>query len=303
MSDLLFGPEPIVWIQQTLGPAWAAAARVLSLAGSTWGVIFAVGVALWLWGREEAHAMVAIVLLEAGVNVVLNQLVHLPRPDATSIVKYEHVPMASFPSGHVFTATVLWGFLWARRRVPLTLSAAVVAGVMLSRLFLGVHFVGDVIGGAVFGVVLVAVHLRAWPAVRAWLGRRSTAFYRGLSALGVAAAAAATAFLGSNAAGWNAAGVLAAAAVALPLGERYVPDAPPRHPTGRLLALSVGSAGLLPFLLVDRLTGEGAVWLGALMCFLATGWAVLLMPLLCAGLRSVMEPVRGAAPDPTRYSR
>lgn len=57
--------------------------------------------------------------------------------------------LPSVPSGHVNTATVLWGLLYARGKIPLWLAAVVVALVGLSRLYLGAHYLADVLGGAV----------------------------------------------------------------------------------------------------------------------------------------------------------
>lgn len=289
MSGFFFGPEPIIWVQQAFGPAWAPVFRTLTLAGTTWGVILAVGLALWLWGRDAAYPVVGIVALEAAVNLALNQLFHLPRPDAPGIVPYEHVPIASFPSGHVFTATVLWGLLYARGRVPAPLAAAVVGATALSRLYLGVHFVGDVLGGAAFGAALIGVHRRVWPAADRWLRGRSPAFFARLSALAGAASGAGLALLGSNAAGWNAAGALAGAGVALPLEQRLVRG--PGERAERQRAALLGVAGMLPLLLVERLSGERAVVVGAATCFLATVWAVLLAPLLAARLGRRKRPM------------
>jgi hypothetical protein len=48
-------------------------------------------------------------------------------------------------------------------------------GIGLSRVFLGVHFPQDVIGGWLIGLVLLVLYVRAEPPVGRWLGRQSPA--------------------------------------------------------------------------------------------------------------------------------
>lgn len=276
---LLFGPEPIIRIQHALGLGWPLPFRALSLLGTTWGVILVVGLALWLWGRETAYALVGIVLLETWSNLLLNQIFSVPRPDAPGIVKYEQVPVASFPSGHVYTATVLWGLLYARGKLPLFLCILVVGLVSLSRLYLGVHFLGDVLGGLLLGVFLVSVYAHLRRPVWRWFAAHTAGVLYLLSSLALTGAVASLFLLGKNPVLWNAAGLVAAGSLGLPLEHRYIRYSPASLRAGRQgLKVLIGLAGILPALLVDRLTGEDALALGAGITFLATLWAVLVAP-------------------------
>ncbi|WP_316685699.1 phosphatase PAP2 family protein [Streptomyces sp. ST1015] len=72
---------------------------------------------------------------------------------------------AAFPSGHALTATVAFGLLlWllhvhgcsrAVWRTAVTVSAVSVAGVGLTRIWLGVHWPTDVLGGWLLGALIV----------------------------------------------------------------------------------------------------------------------------------------------------
>jgi membrane-associated phospholipid phosphatase len=78
----------------------------------------------------------------------------------------------SFPSGHAataFAAAVAVGVLYPRARKPLLALAALVA---LSRVYLGVHFVTDIVVGSALGI---AIGLAAGLAVRAALAARTRA--------------------------------------------------------------------------------------------------------------------------------
>jgi membrane-associated phospholipid phosphatase len=282
VPDVLFDADPIVWVQHLFGLGHPLPFRVLDLLAATWGVLFTIGLALWLWGRDDAYALAAIMALEVLVNLALNHLFSVPRPSAPEIVKYERIGLGSFPSGHVFTITVLWGLLWARRRVPLWLAAAVVAGVAVGRLYLGVHYLADVLGGALLGAALVWAFRRAWPAVRDWLGGRSHPFFLGAGGLLVGAALLdLTLFSSDNPFRWNAAGMVVGGVPALLAEARFVRYRPAPADARRTAAkIGLGLLGLLPLLLAERLTGEDALRLGAALIFLGTLWALLALPAL-----------------------
>lgn len=50
-------------------------------------------------------------------------------------------------------------------RIPIVASISIVAGVMLSRLYLGVHYLVDVLGGVLIGLILVVAYQRLWPVI------------------------------------------------------------------------------------------------------------------------------------------
>ena len=74
----------------------------------------------------------------------------------------------SFPSGHALASTVLWGCVWlllprgAARHIAGWAFVVVVATVCVSRVYLGAHFLTDVLAGAIEGVFC----LTAWSMVR-----------------------------------------------------------------------------------------------------------------------------------------
>jgi membrane-associated phospholipid phosphatase len=162
MAEFLFGVAPLIRVQHLFGPDWLLFFRALSELGTNWGVVLTVGLGFWLRGREVAYTLLAAVALEGAVHLLTNELFYTPRPEGPGLLKYEHVPLSSFPSGHVFTATVLWGLLYLRGLIPIVLSALVVAAVGLSRLCLGSHFVADVLGGVGSGILLLIVFIRVW---------------------------------------------------------------------------------------------------------------------------------------------
>lgn len=73
----------------------------------------------------------------------------------------ETAPGPAFPSGHAQAAATFWGFAAAlvRRRSFSILAVVVAAAVAVSRVYLGVHWPIDVVGGILAGLVVVVA---AW---------------------------------------------------------------------------------------------------------------------------------------------
>lgn len=290
MSEILdtplFGPGPILWIQELLGPGMAGAFRSIDLLATTWGVLLVAAVAFWVWGREDLYALAGIVAAEVVINLVLNQVFSVERPSPAEVRVYDEVPLGSFPSGHVFTATVLWGLLWARGRVPAIAAGLVVLGVGVSRLYLGAHYVGDVVAGAVLGTALVWAFTRVWPGLRGWLAGRDRSFFAMLGVGGAVLATLSAVVLESNHFAWNAAGIATGAAIALILEERRVGYDPTlAWPGDPMIRVLLGIVVIAPLVWIDRAAGGDALALGAATSFVATVWALWLAPALFSRTR------------------
>jgi undecaprenyl-diphosphatase len=118
-------------------------------------------VLLWIAPGSSKHAVRTAAVLAAlaallalGANQILNHLVDRPRPYATHSV---HLLLprsgdASFPSDHTAMAFAVVASLWpARRRLAIGLGILATA-LALSRVIAGVHYPGDVAGGAAVGI-------------------------------------------------------------------------------------------------------------------------------------------------------
>jgi membrane-associated phospholipid phosphatase len=80
----------------------------------------------------------------------------LPTPAAIGAFRLEGLSYG-FPSGHVSGAVALWGGLAVlfRSRRLIWLAPFLVSLVAFTRLYLGVHFLGDVLGGALLGGLML----------------------------------------------------------------------------------------------------------------------------------------------------
>ena len=77
-------------------------------------------------------------------------------PELLAITRASDIGRLGFPSGHVITMTVMWiGMaLLFRKRWLWVLSIAVVLLTAISRMYLGLHYFGDVVGGLMIGLIV-----------------------------------------------------------------------------------------------------------------------------------------------------
>lgn len=114
--------------------------------------------------RAGVVSLAALMLGFLCTNVLLKPLVARPRPwlDVAGLLPLIHEPdMNSFPSGHTcaaFSAACGWWSALPKKWMRVT--GLILAALMgLSRLYVGVHYPSDVIGGAAVGTLC---GLAAW---------------------------------------------------------------------------------------------------------------------------------------------
>jgi undecaprenyl-diphosphatase len=147
-----------------IGPSWllGAARDVSALGSTTILVLMIVSVAGYLLLERRTGMLGLVLAATCGGGLILNVLKPLfarPRPSVVPHLVPVHSP--SFPSGHSLLSAVVYltlGALLARvtsdriTRIYLILLAAfLTVSIGLSRIYLGVHYPTDVLGGWVAG--------------------------------------------------------------------------------------------------------------------------------------------------------
>lgn len=114
-----------------------------------------------VWRRPLVFAWVAAaVVIGALSSRGLRDLIGRPRPSTTYASPHPlvHAPTdPSFPSGHTtvsFAAAAVLVYFKPRLALPLFLLAAAIG---FSRVYVGVHYPFDILGGAAFGLVIGAL--------------------------------------------------------------------------------------------------------------------------------------------------
>lgn len=156
------------WLHQHQHPLITQLMIEMTYLGTGSVVVVVVGVAaLFLWHTEHKHSARLLLAATIGnllLNGALKLVYHRARP---SVFAWQTEAMSSsFPSGHAMSATVVYGTVaylvirlqkhhWAKM---LTFAGAVllILLVCLTRLYLGVHYPSDVIGGMIVGLAWAA---------------------------------------------------------------------------------------------------------------------------------------------------
>ena len=238
----------------------------------------------WCLDSRLGLRLALISFLSGYLNHALKQAFAQPRPFTLApgidlVREYGY----GLPSGHAQGAVVLWGLLaWqARRRWVWVPAAALMLAVGVSRVYLGVHFPTDVLGGWLAGALLLAASIAALK----WLSGRSLKlpWWAWLLAVSLLAALALLAFSDSQAAAMVAA--LWGFAVGYLLRRRFFPDGEGGTVPQRLLRLPLGLVVLLGLYLGPRalFPASGGAWylgLRFLRYALVGLWAALGAPLL-----------------------
>ena len=161
------------WVHRFATPALTVLMRGLSWIGSPYmlapAVTLAVGLMSWRRLRDDAVLVAAAALGGVALDEVMKLHFRRTRPDLPWAFVHEH--SFSFPSGHSVMAMVMYGIIvyktqdklhskWARTALMVA-AFLMVAGIGLSRVYLGAHYPSDVAGGYFVGAVWLAAVIGA----------------------------------------------------------------------------------------------------------------------------------------------
>jgi membrane protein DedA with SNARE-associated domain/membrane-associated phospholipid phosphatase len=120
---------------------------------------------VWLCGKRywyiALHWLILIIVSVGSISAA-KLLFFSPRPSITGVANFIHT--SSFPSGHTVLSIAIFGF-WAvlvarelkptQRWFPYLCASSIASAVALSRLYLGAHWLTDVLGGIAIGVAIL----------------------------------------------------------------------------------------------------------------------------------------------------
>ena len=150
----------LIWFQETLrGPVQDDLVMGFTSLGNAGILFIAVGLFLLLFKKTRRVGAAVLIALLFGLlitNLTLKPLISRPRPwlDVEGLVNLiEESAYSSFPSGHSTSAFAFAFALWFGAPKKWMKRAAMVVAVLmgLSRLYVGVHYPTDILGGILVG--------------------------------------------------------------------------------------------------------------------------------------------------------
>jgi len=117
-------------------------------------LVLIVLIALSIWLKKIPIIINVIVIGEVILNNIVKLIVKRDRPKLISLVKETSF---SFPSGHTMVSVVLYGFLIyliskskinkILKKILIALLSILILLIMISRIYLGVHYFSDILAG------------------------------------------------------------------------------------------------------------------------------------------------------------
>lgn len=126
--------------------------KLCSFLGSTYFYVIAIVILMIVKSKRDLYTGIHLLIIQ-GINRVIKFIVKRPRPD-----KIFHLVVEtnySFPSGHSMSAMAGYGLFiielknsqWQYKKIGMFICGLMIFLIGLSRIYLGVHYFSDVIGG------------------------------------------------------------------------------------------------------------------------------------------------------------
>ena len=258
---LNWGIEVVLWFQQ-FSPAFDLPFKALTFMGDEGFYLLFMPLIYWSIDRRTGAGLLILVLFSAYLNAVAKAIADQPRPFNYDprIKPLGHAGGGGLPSGHTQNAVIIWGYLAVRygKIFGWIIAGFLMIGIPLSRIYLGVHFPTDLVGGYLLGVLILILFLWLAPRLEKWLIQKGFAWQLVFSL------------------------VLPILLILLnPAGNRYAPS--------MVAALMGVSAGIVLERRFVRFSSDGLLWKRTIRYFLGVG----LLFVLWGGLRiafSTLEP-------------
>ena len=173
MEALLdWGITTILWVQQ-FSPTFDLPFKVFTLMGEEVFFTLLVFSVYWCIDQRTGVRLAILFLLSGYINTLAKVLADQPRPFEynSQVRKLFEADGGGLPSGHTQNTVVIWGELAFRFRMLWLWLIALFLTLLvpISRVYLGLHFPTDLVGGYLLGFSLLLLYRWLEPGVAVWL--------------------------------------------------------------------------------------------------------------------------------------
>jgi membrane-associated phospholipid phosphatase len=277
-SRWYWNPENIIRVQEFFGPTWEMPFRLITFLGDSGLILIMVAATFWVLGRHVTYGTLITVMIGAALGSAIKVLTDVPRPAHPELILYEGGTSPSFPSGHTFLAISFWGALVFLGVMRTIVAAVIVLLVMVSRLFLGVHYLADMVVGVALGLLAVTLGYAAVKLVLERLTQEQAAL---LMAAGLFGSLIMLPVTGDFPLGWEILGGLLGAGVGTVIESRSIKFSPASGSIqDQALRIAIGVGGIIVFVAAGSLLRDmgGGALIRAALFFFAGIWAMLGTP-------------------------
>ena len=169
---VLFGTEMIEAFQSAFSPTYDFFFLFFTLLGEDYVYMSLIAIVYWCFSKKAGVQVSYVLLVSAYLNYWLKMSFKIDRPPSQYRIMLGEDISYGFPSGHSQSAVTFWG--WAGLKVKKAWARMIFFALILlissSRIYLGAHYVGDVLGGMLVGAVFLIVAYKAMPYLESELG-------------------------------------------------------------------------------------------------------------------------------------
>jgi len=173
---LQWGVDVVLWFQQ-FRPTLDIPFIAFTYTGEEMFFLLFLPLITWCINKDAGIRLMILFLLNTYFNSIAKSVADQPRPfQINSRVKaVVHAGGGGFPSGHTQNALVVWSYLaYAFKKRWLWAPAVIMMiFVPMSRIYLGVHFPTDLLGGYILGLIILILYIKLEIPARDWLKEKS----------------------------------------------------------------------------------------------------------------------------------
>ena len=171
------------WVEGIRTPALSVFFENISLAGYPTFLILFISFGYFFWSPSRFSRIAMMLFISGLINGFLKDFFQDPRPLIELMLDPKVGTSYGWPSGHAQIAVTLWGLIAYELKDK---RATIGAGILIfliafSRMYLGVHDLGDVISGLIIGTIILAIwHLAVIYKIYELLSKKSWMMVIGL---------------------------------------------------------------------------------------------------------------------------
>jgi len=147
------------WVESIRTPGLSIFFENISLAGYPTFLILFISFGYFYWSPSRFSRVAMMLFISGLINAFLKDFFQDPRPAIELMLDPKVGTSYGWPSGHAQVAVTLWGLLaYELKDKWISIGAVtIIFLIAFSRMYLGVHDLGDVISGLLIGALILAI--------------------------------------------------------------------------------------------------------------------------------------------------